>query len=50
MPGMAMKCRSMTGQDRYAKVIFDRKRTDDEDERHAGDVADVEALHSNKWE
>ena len=47
---MAMKCRSMTGQDRYAKVIFDRQRSNDEDKRHAGYVANVEALHSNKWE
>ena len=48
MPCMAMERRSVSGKDRYAKVVFDRKRTNDEYEHNAGDVADIEALHADK--
>ena len=48
MPCAAMERRSVSGKDRYAKVVFDRKRANDEYEHNADDVADVEALHADK--
>ena len=48
MPCVAMERRSVSGKNRYAKVVFDRKRANDEYEHNTDDVTDVEALHADK--
>ena len=47
---MVVKRRTASAQHRYAEVVLDRQRADDEDDRHAGDVAHVEALHAHERE
>ena len=47
---VAVECRAMACQHRYAKVVFDRQGAYDENERHAGDVANLYALHAYEGE